>query len=157
MQLPSLISILIFGLAIAFHVVLLKYVTELEKNSECECSKAWQRDFIKYYLIASVVFLGTSVLRVLLGIKNNVLTLTVSTVMQLLGLVNLFIMFFYTQKLKHTKCECSKDWRRTFMNNYSLVMLAFFPIVTIILLSVALLSGKTIAKVELPTPKSGKK
>ena len=156
MQLPSLISILIFGLAIAFHVVLLKYVTELEKNSECECSKAWQRDFIKYYLIASVVFLGTSVLRVLLGIKNNVLTLTVSTVMQLLGLVNLFVMFFYTQKLKHTNCECSEDWRRTFMNVYSLIMLAFFPIITIILLSTALLSGKMITPLPV-TPKSVKK
>ena len=75
--------------------------------------------------------------------QNNALTLTVSTVMQLLGLVNLFIMFFYSQKLKNTSCECSADWRRTFMNVYSLVMLAFFPLVTIVLLAVALLSGKT--------------
>ena len=148
---PALISVVIFGTAIAFHVVLLKYVMELEKKPNCECSKVWQRDFIKYYLIASLVFLSVSVLRVLLGIKNNVLTLTVSTVMQLLGLVNLFVMFFYTQKLKNTSCACTEDWRRTFMNVYSLIMLAFFPIVTIILLAFALLSGKTI----MP-PKSAK-
>lgn len=143
---PALISVVIFGIAITFHVVLLKYVKELENKSDCGCSKLWQRDYIKYYLVASIIFLSISILRVLLGIKNNSLTLTVSTVMQLLGLVNLFIMFFYTQKLKNTDCACSEDWRRTFMNVYSLVMLAFFPIITIILLSIALLSGKTVMR-----------
>ena len=112
------------------------------------------KDFIKYYLIASIVFLSVSILRVLLGIKNNALTLTVSTVMQLLGLVNLFVMFFYSQKLKNTECECSADWRRTFMNVYSLIMLAFFPLITIVLLAVALISGKTIMRP--PTVKSSK-
>ena len=143
---PALISVLIFGIAIAFHVTLLKYVRKVEETPDCECAKSWQKDFIKYYLIASIVFLSVSILRVLLGIKNNALTLTVSTVMQLLGLVNLFVMFFYSQKLKNTECECSADWRRTFMNVYSLVMLAFFPLITIVLLAVALISGKTIMR-----------
>ena len=156
-MLPSLLSVVIFGIAITFHVVLLKYVMELEKKPNCECSKTWQRDFIKYYLVASLVFLSVSVLRVLLGIKNNALTLTVSTVMQLLGLVNLFVMFFYTQKLKNSDCACSEDWRRTFMNVYSLIMLAFFPIVTIILLAFALLSGKTVSASSLKSPKSVRK
>lgn len=143
-MLPKLISSIVFAIAIGFHSVLLKYIMELENKPECGCSKEWHRDFIKYYLVASIVFLGFSLIRVILGLKNNALTLTVSTVMQLLGLVNLFVMFFYTQKLKNTSCECSADWRRTFMNVYSLVMLAFFPIITMILLAVTLLSGKTV-------------
>lgn len=143
-MLPKLIASVVFAIAIGFHSVLLKYIMELEKKPECACSKEWSRDFIKYYLVASIVFLVFNLLRVILGLKNNALTLTVSTVMQLLGLVNLFVMFFYTQKLKNTNCECSADWRRTFMNVYSFVMLAFFPIVTLILLAVTLLSGKTV-------------
>jgi uncharacterized membrane protein YesL len=141
-MLPSLISIVIFGIAIAFHGLLLKYIWDLEKHPDCECSKNWNRDFIKYYLVASIVFLCFNILRVLLGVGNNALTLTVSTVMQLLGIVNLFVMFFYTQKLKNTDCTCSADWRRTFMNVYSFIMLAFFPIVTIVILAITLLSGK---------------
>jgi hypothetical protein len=143
-MLPKIIATFVFAVAIGFHSVLLKYIMELEKKPECACSKEWNRDFIKYYLVASIVFLVFSLLRIVLGLKNNTLTLTVSTVMQLLGLVNLFVMFFYTQKLKNTNCECSADWRRTFMNVYSLVMLAFFPIITMILLAVTLLSGKTV-------------
>lgn len=143
-MLPTLISVVIFGMAIVFHGVLLKYIMELEKKPGCECSKAWNREFIKYYLVASLVVLGFNVLRILLGLKNNALTLTVSTVMQILGLLNLFVMFFYTQKLKNTECACSDDWRRTFMNVYSFSMLAFFPIVTLILLMFVLLSGKSV-------------
>jgi len=142
-MLPNLLSLLIVGLALAFHLTLLKYITNLEKDAACDCSKNWKRNFIKYYLVGSLVFLVLTVLRIVLGLKNNPFTLTLGTVMQLLGLVNLFVMFFYSQELKLTNCECSADWKRRFMNLYSLGMLAFFPLITIVLLVLVLLSGKT--------------
>ena len=145
-MLPTLISLVIVGAAATFHGLLLKYITDIEKDETCVCAKNWKRDFIKYYLVASLIFLGLSVVRMVLGLGNNKFTLTVSTVMQLLGLINLFVMFFYSQELKNKSCECSANWKRKLMNVYSLVMLAFFPIVTIILLALVLLSGKTLGK-----------
>lgn len=142
----NLIAFALLLIACAFHVTLLKYILKIEKKEHCECAKSWQKNFIKYYLVASLVFLAFSMIRILLNVKNNTLTLTISTVMQLLGLINLFVMLFYTQKLKYSDCECSADWRRTFMNSYSLIMLAFFPIITIILLAMVLLTGKVPTK-----------
>ena len=126
-------------MALGFHGVVLKYITDLEKDNNCACSKNWKRDFIKYYLITSLVFLGFSLVRVLLNMKNNLVGVLVGSLVKIAGLVNLFIMLFYTNELKSKNCECSKNWVRKFMNNYSFFMLVFYPVVSILLLAFMLL------------------
>jgi hypothetical protein len=100
-------------------VIMYMYVTELEKE-QCECSKGWKRDVVKYL---SIVFMVVNVLSILasLGLfegiggnlKSSVLFPLLSVLYVLVSLVYLCItLVFYIELTNDKGCGCSHDWKR---------------------------------------------
>lgn len=115
--LSVLISLVIGGM-------LYYYVTLLEKE-KCECSKMWQRDYIKYYYIAMIVLL---VLQLVLG-KN--LRMGLHGLWVVATIVNIYAMFSYGTVLYKTECTCAvKDHHNLY--NF-MVFYNYFQIIGVIL------------------------
>ena len=119
-------------IAIAINAYLLNYIMNLEKVN-CECSKHWQRDYIKYF---SIVVIALSVLMIITTLSGLVATgplagllFFIRAVMLIASLANIFILFHYSTSLKTKECECSEDIARTFMTYYSGLIIVVFVIV----------------------------
>jgi hypothetical protein len=124
-------------------IVLLIYIAKLERT-KCECSINWKRTYIKVFatitIIMSVLMCVRSMLYGKLKVTNNIafFIYTLLFFYAIGALVNIFAMFTYSQDLILNKqCACSKDWTRTFMYYYSMVIGVFY---FIIILSSILLS-----------------
>jgi hypothetical protein len=100
-------------------VIMYMYVTDLEKE-QCECSKGWKRDVVKYL---SIVFMAVNVLSLLasLGLfdgifgnlKSSSLFPLLSVLYVLVTLVYLCItLVFYIDLTTHKGCGCCYDWKR---------------------------------------------
>lgn len=137
----SVLSVLVLLVTLTINGTFFKYIVDLEKKDNCECSKNKKRDFIKYFLITSLGFSLLSFIRISLSLTfTNVLYKLFVALFQLASLVNLVVMFLYTRELKKIECVCSEDWKRTFMSNYSLFFTVVYPvfIVSIYLLKILL-------------------
>ena len=107
---------------IAINAYLLNYINNLEKEN-CECSKHWQRDYIKYF---SIVVIVVSVLMIITSLSGLVvrgplagLLHFLRSILGIASLVNIFVLFHYSTGLRNKDCECSEDTARTFMTFYS--------------------------------------
>ena len=119
-------------IAIAINAYLLNYIMNLEKEN-CECSKHWQRDYIKYF---STVVIALSVLMIITTLSGLVasgpvagLLFFIRAVMLVASLVNIFVLFHYSTGLKNKNCECSEDTARTFMTYYSGIIIVVFAVI----------------------------
>lgn len=110
------------------NTIFLHYVYTLEKN-QCECSKSWKRDYIKYY---SIIMITTLILAMLIPVfKKKIFTQMVSIlyiIVVLGGLINLWCLYSYTKKLKEIDCECSEGWERKFIHTYSTLVVVLWII-----------------------------
>jgi hypothetical protein len=96
--------------------IVLSWIFKIER--QCECSRDWRRDVIKYVSIASVV----QMLAVLGRIRiPPVVLMTVA----LAGLVNLYSVLTYIPKLQR-ECSCATEyeWRDNFIFWWVLIGLA---------------------------------
>ena len=95
------------------------YISDLEKE-QCECSKGWKRDVVKYL---SIVFMVVNVLSIFMSLglfdgigntlKSSVLFPLLSVLYVLVSLVYLCITLVYYIDLTTDKgCGCCYDWKR---------------------------------------------
>ena len=94
---------------LAFQGIVLSWILKIEKV--CGCSERWQRDYIKWYAIATIGM----VIAVAAGlqIKNKALAGAFFGA----GLVNMYAVLTYIPKLNKTGCSCAteNDWRDNFI------------------------------------------
>ena len=126
---------------VAVNAVFLSYIKKLEVE-KCECSEDKLRDYIKYFSSAMIGLFLLSFLLALLSIRvkvPRVLRMLLSLVILGAGLYQVYALFKYSHKLTFSKpeCECSKDWRRTFMFYISIfyaILLTLFAIQFVLIL-----------------------
>ena len=127
-------------LVIVFHLFVYNYVINLEKI-ECDCSKHWYRDFVKYYSLVAIVITASLFITGLSG-SGGRLPIILAGLFSLFGLINAFILFFYTKKLMDcdSRCECSKGMVRTGIHYLSAfrVLLTLFTLLTSLFLLIFL-------------------
>ena len=121
-------------LVIVFHLFVYNYVLNLERT-ECDCSDNWQREFIKYYSLVAIV-ISTSLFITGLSGSNIRLPVVFASLFSLFGLINAFIIFFYTKNLMDagSACDCSGGRVRTAIHYLSAfrVILTFFALLSAI-------------------------
>lgn len=117
-----------------FHIFVLSYIKNLERI-HCDCSKQWQRDFIKYYSLVAIV-ISTSLFITGISGSDGRLPAILSSLLAFAGLINAFIVFFYTKKLMNCddRCECSEGMVRTVIHYLS----AFRVLMTLFVFLVAI-------------------
>jgi hypothetical protein len=93
---------------LAFQAIVLSWIFKLER--QCNCSKDWRRDFIKYYS-----FTGVAVL--LAAFAKFRLPPVVMMTIGLAALVNLYSVLSYIPMLNRNACTCATedDWRDNFI------------------------------------------
>jgi hypothetical protein len=106
-------------IGLALQSIVLSWIFKLER--QCNCSKDWRRDFIKYYSFTAVAVL-------LATLAKFRLPLVVSMTIGLAALVNLYSVLSYVPMLNRNACTCATedDWRDNFIYWYmilSVVML----------------------------------
>ena len=126
---------------VAVNAVFLSYIKKLEVE-KCECSEDKLRDYIKYFSSAMIGLFLLSFLLALLSVRvkvPRVLRMLLSLVILGAGLYQVYALFKYSHKLTFSKpeCECSKDWRRTFMFYVSIfyaILLLLFAVQFVLVL-----------------------
>lgn len=149
---------------VAINVVFLSYIRKLEIEN-CECSEDKLRNYIKKFSGAMVGLFLLNFLLAVLSIKvfvPRVFRVVVSLLILAAGIYQVYALFKYSHKLILSKpeCECSKDWRRTFMFYMSIFYAFLLAILTIqvIYISVKLaLMSKSEKKQLMNTVKAMKK
>ena len=121
-------------LVIVFHLFVYNYVLNLERT-RCDCSDNWQREFIKYYSLVALV-ISTSLFITGFSGSNVRLPIAFSLLFSLFGLINAFVIFFYTKNLMDagSACECSGGRVRTAIHYLSAfrVILTLFALLSAI-------------------------
>ena len=108
---------------LALQSIVLSWIFKLE--SQCNCSKDWRRDFIKYYS-----FTGVAVLLVTLA-KFRLPPVVMMTI-GLAGLVNLYSVLSYIPMLNRNACTCATedDWRDNFIYWYMILSVVMVVLVS---------------------------
>lgn len=149
---------------VAINVVFLSYVRKLEIE-QCECSEDKLRNYIKTFSGAMIGLFLLNLLLTILSVKVYVpkaLRVIVSLLILSAGIYQVYALFKYSHKLTLAKpeCECSKDWRRTFMFYmsifYALMLLALAIQVVVVSIRLATMS-KTEKKQLMNSVKAMKK
>jgi len=97
-------------------LIFISYIYKLETESPpCTCSYSWKRDYIKYYLIVGIIINVISLVNPLLYYQIPYLSGTIG----IFGLIFIFVIISYIRELNRKKCNCSKNWKRTFMGVYA--------------------------------------
>ena len=110
MSLVSLDNLVLYtGIIILINLVLFSYILKLE-HEKCKCSDNWMRDYIKYYTsILVILSLITLMVPVFLGKKTpkimKSLALFIRVVVLLATLVQVYVVFAYSQALNCKKKE----------------------------------------------------
>ncbi len=158
-------AFLIILTVLLVNVLIINYVRKLERIS-CECSENWKRDYIKYYSLITIILTSLiciiPILFQLLKInykieevlKNNILSI-VSTLYTLFGLVNVYCLFTYSQKIVLGDCDCSSSWERTFIYYYSMLVTSLYIFLSALVIIGLVYSGKV--NIDVKTLKSLKK
>ena len=118
-------------LAIVISAFLYYYVVKLESIANCECSKDWRRDYIKYFFGIIIIY---SLIRILTGIKiqNQLFGLIYITAV----FVQVYSLFTYVRDLEAKNCECAMGNIHEFAKYYSMFQLILFIIIAIVGVSI---------------------
>ena len=112
MSLVSLDNLVLYtGIIILINLILFSYVLKLERE-KCDCSDNWMRDYIKYYTsILVILSLITLIVPVFLGSKTpkimKSLAFFIRMVVLLATLVQVYVVFTYSQALNCNKKKCA--------------------------------------------------
>jgi hypothetical protein len=110
----SLISGLVFLVAIAFNIAILLWLNKL-KQTKCECADNWKRTYMFYYLIYSIIYS----VAVLGGLKRLVnyrkLISAIISISSIAGLLYVIFGIQYLTALRKNDCQCAKDIRETIL------------------------------------------
>ena len=112
----------ILFIVILVNALIVNYTMKLE-HIDCECSKSWYRDFIKYYSIITIIM----VLFIFCNIKTSTWKF-IHNIYYIIGLCNIYILFKFSQDLYINKCECSKSWEQKFIYYYNMSFMLLYII-----------------------------
>ena len=134
-MLTSILKYSVLILVFIVNYIIYDFTKELE-NKKCECSKSWKRDLIKYYSLFTIVI---TIFILLLGIfgKINLLNdikfiLIFKELYIIIGCVNIYALFTYTQELLQSKCSCDPLKYQKFLYHYSrIIFICYVFILTI--------------------------
>ena len=143
---------LIFIIVLLINILILNYIRKLEKIS-CECSQEWKRDFIKIYSLITII-LTTLICLIplfmsLINLKYNTSNILSNPLLSIgsyiytfFGLINVYALFTYSQRIVLNKCDCSNSWERTFIYYYSMLVMSLYIFLASFLIIGILCSGK---------------
>jgi hypothetical protein len=119
-------NIILNVLVLALWLFIFNYIISLEKIG-CECSKSWQRDYIKYFIIVIMIMLILSTFEIFSFKTTHPVIVGLYFIATIAFII---ITYYYIQKLKVEKCECSAHVARDVLEivNYIqmfLIALAF--------------------------------
>ena len=143
---------LVILIVLLINILIVNYVRKLEMIT-CECSNEWKRDYIKIYSLLTIVITSLiCLIPIFMHIVNldyNIKSLlsskfitTLSTLYTLFGLVNVYALFTYSQKIVLSYCKCSKSWERTFIYYYSMLIMSIYLFLASLLVISIIYSGK---------------
>jgi len=130
---------IIFTIAVfLINIYAIMWIYKLEKI-ECACSDSWMRTYIKYYLHVLIPIQAISLLmNVYLYSTNNMKMLNQNSfinayvnftkIISLFGVVNIFVVIVFINKLKEINCECSEDIKREVYWIYNIIQLSIIAI-----------------------------
>jgi hypothetical protein len=119
-------------IVVLINIIIFNFIYKLEKNN-CECSKGYRRDFIKYYTLLTI-FIGIIFIIGILKVLSHSFLKLLSTIYSVLGLLNVYLLFRLSQDLVIKKCTCSKSWDQKFVYYYSMIVMSAYVILITILL-----------------------
>ena len=122
LQFNSIIVIVIFA-------TFFLYAKDLEAHG-CECSADWKRDHIKYHSLVIIFLYALSLFKPEFLFNNKILGVLL-TIFSIIFVVN---TIQFVRELRDSECECSKNWKRTFMEIYSYVSLSLYSLSLLLLL-----------------------
>jgi hypothetical protein len=169
----NVVSVVSCIVALIAAVVIYIYISDLEKE-QCECSKGWKRDVVKYL---SIVFMVVNVLSIFmsLGLFGGVgKTLTSSAIFPLVSVLYVLVsivylcitLVYYIDLTTDKGCGCCYDWKRHALLYPIIVFLVsiFFAVYMLTMnwssISKQLAKGKTVTQGSItifPTKKTNKK
>jgi len=132
-KIANLVKAIIFS-------VFLYYINHLE-NIKCFCSDEWRRYYIKYYSIFVILI---SILEILS--KEYLFQSFLNLIVSIGGLIFLYSVITYIQKLKKKHCECSEDWKRMLLNIFAMIAIIAMILEFIVLVIVYILTNNNIKK-----------
>ena len=104
---------LVIGLFIFRIYIHFSYVKKLEEEN-CECSEDWKRKWIKYGpLLQILIMFALGIIQILLFTMFNFKLH--NNVKNCLSIILPIIYILYIYGLMKIDCQCSEDWRRTFI------------------------------------------
>jgi len=156
---------LVILIVLLVNVLIVNYVRKLEKVS-CECSEEWKRDYIKIYslitiIITTLVCLIPLFLHIinfkynLQDILSNKIFTIIGYIYTFFGLINVYALFTYSQRIVLGRCDCSNSWERTFIYYYSMLVMSLYIFLASLLVIAMLCCGKM--NIDLDSLKSLKK
>ena len=143
---------LVILIVLMINILIVNYIRKLEMIT-CECSKEWKRDYIKIYSLLTIIITSLICLVPLFmhlvnldynieSLLSNKYLTTVSTIYTFFGLINVYALFTYSQRIVLTECKCSKSWERTFIYYYSMLVMSIYLFLASLLVIAVIYSGK---------------
>ena len=122
----------VYIINIILYFITFSWIVLLEKN-KCECSKNWKRDFIKYYIMAMILFVVSYGIYEIMSanrIVNNYDFIFdfLRNLMLISEIGFVAIVFVYIRDLIKNRCKCSESPNRDITLFYSTVDLIIFAI-----------------------------
>ena len=107
----NLTPIIFNSITILLSAIVYVYINNLEKNN-CDCSKVWMREYVKYGSIVHILYLG---ILIILAIINPFLILKIPTfILLIIGLYiisyTVISIVYYFHLVKKNNCVCSNTW-----------------------------------------------
>lgn len=93
---------------VLFFVSAAAWIFNLEKHN-CECSKNWRRNFMKWFYLASILFQGAILMR------NKTIITYLAGPIATASLAYLYVTLTYIHKLQMDQCDCTAGRHRTIL------------------------------------------
>lgn len=134
-----IVVLIIAILVIVLHYSMYTWTEELEKTG-CECSDLWHRNFIHWIALILVIIIPINILVNIYKIKSQLL-IPYSFILVVLQIFYIYMIFDYITKLKKLECECSESWKREYGYIGSIVYIASFGLLLLLLILGLLMFG----------------
>lgn len=97
---------------LTFLAISFNYIRKLEETG-CECSKDWKRDYIFWYLVASIFFWVLYIAVLAFGddwgLMTSIPMIVFRTLFTIATIGFVVISLLYVHRLKEEKCKCSES------------------------------------------------
>jgi hypothetical protein len=125
----------LYVINIILYFITFSWIVLLEKN-KCDCGKNWKRDFIKYYILAMIVFTLMCAIYEKMASYNMVNNYDfifdkLWYILFVSQIVFVTVVFIYIRDLIKNKCKCEESNSREVSSLYSFIDMLIFIITCI--------------------------